>query len=340
MKKICFMFVFFAVIAVSCASSGEKASKENHEERKKLLEGASESAEKLEKGKEALFNGKYSEALAHLENCSAREAVFFIGLAHMNLEQYEKAEKALEESVEKKVYGTEAMYNLGLIYHRKNEEEKALQQMKKVLEKKPNHNGASYFMASRHYSEGNYGEAEKLFMKIVKENEEKTAAWEGLFYTSISQDDYSGAWEFRSRLTDSEPKIIIELIKTGFKTEKFEEIAEFLDACSEKEMLPSDVIDSFQITLVGEKEGIYAAFEIAGEKNISSAILGYVGKARYPILFKSESDIVMLVCNRGTEIELEIENGGIKFDNEDELIDYDNIDKIAAEICEKQKFEK
>ncbi|MFO7736514.1 MAG: CDC27 family protein [bacterium] len=336
MKNIFFMFMIFVVTAVSCASAGEKASKEKREERKKLLEGASESAEKLEKGKEALFNGKFSEALSLLEDCSAKKAIFFIGLAHMNLEQYEKAEKALEKSVEKKVYEIESMYNLGLIFHKRNESEKAVQQMKKVLEKRSDHHGALYFMASRHYSDENYEEAENLFMKIVEEREEKTAAWEGLFYTYIAQDNYSEAWKLRSRLTDSEPEIIIELIKTGFKTEKFEDIAEFLDICSENKLLPVDVIDSFRITLTGAEEGIYAAFESAGEKNISSAILAYIGEANYPVLFKSKpEDKVLLICSRENKIELTIEKDGVKFGSEKKLMDYESIDETVKEVCEK-----
>jgi len=111
-----------------------------------------------------------SEQILNAENIKKAEFLFKKGKKLWKNKEYQKAEEILKKSVE--IYPIEeAMIILGYIYEVKNEWDKAIEIYKEVMKKFPL-NLESYYRCGKCYEKkGEYKEAEKIYEKSLKVNQ-------------------------------------------------------------------------------------------------------------------------------------------------------------------------
>ena len=94
--------------------------------------------EDFEKGRDALLKKNYKEGIAYLEKATLGYSNFFeaqllLGVAFMDLKEWEKAEKALQRAVEIKPQNATAMIYLGEVYWRQKRNADAEQTLREGL---------------------------------------------------------------------------------------------------------------------------------------------------------------------------------------------------------------
>lgn len=118
--------------------------------------------------------GKLKEAIIFIRDVIEREPdnsefLFYLGLFHEELEEYENAEKALLKAVEIDQDDSRLYFRLGVVYDKWGKKEKTLEQMKTVIRIDPKNANALNYLGYTYAEMGeNLEEAEKLITEALK----------------------------------------------------------------------------------------------------------------------------------------------------------------------------
>ena len=246
------------------ACSGKTTQQQYAERNLALLEEAGVDPD-FAKGRALVLEERFSEALPYLEKSSEPEALFFRALALHALGNADEAAGLFAICIQNNIQPVESLYNLGLIAYEKGDSDSAVARMEEVLEKAPEHAGAHYFLGSAAYAKNDMPSAEKHFRMATIHAPRIGAAWEGLFYALVSQDNLAEGWDLRDRLDRAAGDNLLNLLLIG---EKLGKAAEALALIPAGEV--SAPVRLQRIILVAQVHGLAAA--IAESDNLPKEV--------------------------------------------------------------------
>jgi Flp pilus assembly protein TadD len=225
-------------------------------------------------GMSALSAKNYSEAIANFfiatQKAPNEPKVWnSLGIAYMEVYEYEKAESAFRKALEVDKKFTEARLNLGVMYFRKKDYENALREIRTVLadEPFPHKHIAFYYLARIYKALGN--------QNLYLENLRKAAAYNPMFFEAQLElanayeemGDYRSALDvYRNLLNNgmSTPQIELNMARLLFYVEDYENAKLFMKRLMENKQadasqrsqayeLLSQILVKEQEMLIGRK---------------------------------------------------------------------------------------
>ena len=142
-------------------------------------------AGQLQAGKDALKGGNTSEAIQQLEqavtkNPESVEALFKLGNAYMDAEQFDQAIEAFQKVIALDAKHADAHSNLGVAYYRKGDMSQAVEAFQKAVELSPNDAEIQYNLGGALAQMDRMDEAIAAFQKALELNPNLPEAYLGL----------------------------------------------------------------------------------------------------------------------------------------------------------------
>lgn len=162
--------------------------------------------------------GKLKEAIIFIRDVIEREPdnpefLFYLGLFHEELEEYENAEKALLKAVEIDKDDSRLYFRLGVVYDKWGKKKKTLELMKTVIKLDPKNANALNYLGYTYAEMGeNLDEAEKLITEALKYKPDDGYITDSLGWVYFKKGLYDKALEYLKKATSIVPEdpVILE----------------------------------------------------------------------------------------------------------------------------------